>query len=442
MEVEIRFLSTSKASHREVLSWCFYDFANSAFATTILAVIFNRYYSGVVARGAEGVDVHLLFTTVHLHGVALFNYIVAVAMLIVAITSPLLGAWADSLGAKKRFLTVYIAIGVVSTAMLAFVGEGEWLQGAFWFILADIAFAGGNVFYNAFLRDLADPDEMGKVSGWGWGIGYLGGGILLAINLVMLSFDEIFTVQHTFLSVAIWWGLFSIPLLHNVRARKLSSETTVGIFTSFRRVKRTFREIKRFKELWKFLLAYLFFNDGIETVVIMAAVFGDQELQMGQTLLIGYFLFIQFTAFIGSLVFAKITQTTGSKKALILSLVVWCAVVTMAYFTGWTGHPVREYFVIGMVAGLVMGASQSIARGLQAEFTPLGREAEFFGFFAISGRFASLFGPLTFGTVVALTGSLRTAILALIVFFIAGILILLRVDENEGRSAAQTEMDT
>ena len=175
--------ATSRADGRVVFSWCLYDFANSAFATTILAVIFNRYYAGVVAGGAEGVAIAFAGKIYHLPGASVFNFIVAISMFIVALTSPFLGAWADSRAAKKRFLSFYLLIGVVSTAMLATVGPGEWLQGAFWFILADIGFAGGNVFYNAFLREIASQNEMGKVSGWGWGIGYLGGGLLLAITL-------------------------------------------------------------------------------------------------------------------------------------------------------------------------------------------------------------------------------------------------------------------
>ncbi len=432
-----------------VLSWCLYDFANSAFATTILAVIYNRYFAGVVARGAEGVDITLFGNAINIHGAALFNFIVVVAMLIVAVSSPILGAWADSSAAKKKFLAFYIAVGVFATGMLTTVGPGEWIAGAIWFILADIAFAGGNVFYNAFLRELASPDEMGRVSGWGWGIGYLGGGLLLLINLVMLQAPQLigfeedaFTVHHCFASVAIWWALFSIPMLVKVKESPTGTANLLnGAVDAFRRLGHTFRSIRQFRQLWRFLLAYLFFNDGIETVIIMAAIFGDQVLGMGQELLIGYFLLIQFTAFIGSLVFGRIAVRMGNKGALMLTIMIWCGVVVFAYFIGWTGHPIEEYFILGIIAGMVMGASQSLARALQATFSPIGHEAEFFGFFAVSGRFASILGPLTYGLVVAITGSLRLAILTLVVFFLCGIFILAGVNENEGRRAAQTEMD-
>ncbi len=423
-----------------------YDFANSAFATTILAVIFNRYYAGVVAGGAAGVAVTLFGRSYQVHGAALFNFIVVIAMLIVAVSSPILGAWADGSGAKKRFLAIYIALGIVSTAMLASVGPGEWLQGAIWFILADVAFAGGNVFYNAFLRELAAPEEMGRVSGWGWGIGYLGGGLLLLINLLMLDSPGLFglpegtfTVHHCFLSVSLWWGLFSLPLLLRVRERAAGAASgRRGPREAFRRLADSARNIKRYKQLLRFLFAYLFFNDGIETVILMAAIFGNQVLGMSQSLLIVYFLVIQFTAFFGSLLFGRLTLVISEKRALLITLVIWCGVASAAYFIGWTGHAIEEYFVLGIVAGVVMGASQSLARALQGQFTPPGREAEFFGFFAISGRFASILGPLTFGAMVALTGSLRLAILSLVVFFLIGILLLAGVDEDEGRRAAET----
>ncbi len=441
--------ATSKANGREVFSWCLYDFANSAFATTILAVIFNRFYAGVVAGGVEGTTISFLGFEHHIQGAALFNFIVAFAMFIVAVSSPFLGAWADSSAAKKRFLAFYIALGVISTAMLTTLGPGDWLKGAVWFILADISFAGGNVFYNAFLNEISTPDEAGKVSGWGWGIGYIGGGLLLAINLIMLQApgligfpEDFFTVQHTFLSVAIWWGLFSIPLLVNVRERSESAmgyrkAALEGIF----RLKKTLKKIGKFKQLTRFLIAYLFFNDGVQTVIIMASIFGDQELGMGQELLIGYFLLIQFTAFVGSFLFGRLTTVMGNKKSLLLSLYIWCLVVIAGFLIGWTGHPVREYFVMGIFAGMVLGASQSIARGMQATFTPQGYEAEFFGFFAICGRFASILGPLTYGLMIMITGSLRFGILALIIFFIIGIILLLGVDENEGRLAAETSLD-
>jgi MFS transporter, UMF1 family len=426
-----------------------YDFANSAFATVILAVIYNRYYAGVVAGGAEGVTFSLLGKAHNIHGTAMFNFVVTISMLLVAISAPILGAWADSRSAKKKFLFIYVILGVFSTSMLATIEAGEWIQGGFWFIMANFAFAGGNVFYNAFLREIASPEEMGRVSGWGWGIGYLGGGLLLVVILILLQAPGIvglkegqFTVQHSFILTAIWWGLFSIPTFRNVKERSTSIDSSFlsGAKESFIRLKTSFKNLKRYRQLWLFLLAYLFFNDGIETVIIMAAIFGDQVLGMDQGLLIAYFLLIQFTAFGGSIIFGKLTTKFGNKRALMSTLVIWCGVVTAAFFIGWTGKPLQEYFVIGILAGIVMGASQSIARAIQGTFTPKGHEAEFFGFFAISGRFAAIFGPLTYGIIVALTGSLKIAILSLIVFFLVGIAILAFVDEKEGLQNAELDL--
>lgn len=438
-------MKTSKADGKEVLSWCLYDFANSAFATTILAVIFSRYYAGVVAGGSVGVDITFFGKIHNVHGTALFNFVVTIAMFLVAITSPILGAWADSLSAKKKFLFAYIILGVVSTSMLATVGPGEWVWGAVWFILANFAFAGGNVFYNAFLRDIASTEEMGRISGWGWGIGYLGGGLLLIINLIMLQAPQVFgfpegffTVHHCFASVAIWWLLFSIPLLKNVKDQTSSTSLTLfeGAKDSFVRLGRSLREIKQHKQLWRFLIAYIFFNDGVETVILLASIFGNQELGMSQELLIIFFLIIQFTAFLGSILFGKLTLHISTKHALLITLFIWCFVVTWAYFIGWTGFAVREYFIMGIVAGTVMGASQSLARAMQGTFTPKGREAEYYGFFSVSGRFAAILGPLTYGAVVAITDSLRNGILFLSLFFIIGIIILFTVDEDKGKKEA------
>ena len=399
----------------------------------------------MVAGGSEGVVLSWFGRETVVHGAALFNFIVTIAMFLVAISSPILGAWADSLAAKKRFLAAYIVLGVISTGMLATAAPGTWLSSGIWFILANFAFAGGNVFYNSFLRDIASADEMGRISGWGWGIGYLGGGTLLLINLIMLKAPHLigfppdtFTVHHTFITVSIWWALFSLPLLLKVKEGAPVEKRSMweGAVDSFRRLGHTFRNIRRYRQLWRFLIAYLFFNDGIETVIIMAAVFGDQELGMGQGLLIGYFLLIQFTAFGGSLLFGRISFGIGTLRALRITLIVWCLVVIGAFFVGWTGYPITEYFIMGVIAGMVMGASQSLARAIQGTFTPVGQEAEFFGFFAVSGRFAAILGPLTYGAVVAITGSLRLAILALILFFLTGMILLTRVDEDEGRRVA------
>ncbi len=426
-------LKTRRASGREVFSWSLYDFANSAFATTILAVIFNRYYAGVVAGGESGVAVPWFGETLQVPGATMFTYAVTISMLLVAVSAPILGAWSDARAAKKRFLAVYVTLGVLATAMLGTAGEGEWLGTGLWFVLANFAFAGGNVFYNAFLPELADPDEMGRVSGFGWGFGYLGGGVLLAINLLMLEMPGLFgfeegelTVQHTFISVAIWWAVFSFPFFMNVRERAVPVSQTFldGAKASLQRLRTTLGRVREHKQLWRFLLAYLFFNDGIETVILMAAIYGDQELGMGQGLLVAFFLLIQFTAFGGSLLFGRISTKIGVKPALMLSLGIWCLVVIDAFFIGWTGYPITEYFVLGVVAGLVMGASQMLARTMQGLFTPPEREAEFFGFFAVSGRFASVLGPLTFGVMVAITGSLRYAILSVIGFFLLGLLLL------------------
>jgi UMF1 family MFS transporter len=431
---------------REVLGWSFYDIANSAFATAILAVIFNKYYAGVVAGGDAGTIFSVLGWEIRVPGVSAFNFAVALSMIIVAVTSPLLGAIADYSGLKKRFLLVYCIFGAVFTALLGTVGPGEVLWGGVLFVIALVGFAGGNVFYNAFLPEIAAHEDLGKVSGMGWALGYIGGGLCLLLNLCMLQYPSILglgepaPITSVFPVVGIWWLVFSIPMFVWVRERaprqsKPAGQTYFGI--GKRRLVKTFRDIRRFRELWKFLLAYFLFNDGIEMVIIMAAIFGDQVLGMTSGQLILFFLVVQGVAFFGAVGFGYLVDCIGNKLTLIITLLVWTGIVLWAYFIGWLTDPVMEYYVLGVLVGLVMGGSQSAARSMQALFVPVENSAEFFSFFAISGKFASVLGPLLFGLVTLITGSLRLGILVLVVFFIAGMGILMTVNEAKGRQQAR-----
>ena len=431
---------------REVVGWSFYDIANSAFATSILAVIFNKYFAGVVAGGAEGTVFSLLGWEIRVPGVSAFNFAVALAMIIIAVSSPLLGAIADYSGLKKRFLFVYCVVGVVFTALLSTVGAGDVIWGGILFVIALIGFAGGNVFYNALLPEIAAQDDLGKVSGIGWAVGYIGGGLCLLVNLCMLQYPSVIglreptSITAVFPVVAVWWLVFSIPMFLWVRERAPRQRKPPGqsyFHIGKTKLQQTFRDIRRYRELWKFLLAYFLFNDGIEMVIIMAAIFGDQVLHMDSGQLILFFLLVQGVAFFGAMGFGFLVDWIGNKITLIITLIVWSGIVIWAYFIGWLTDPIKEYYLLGIVVGLVMGGSQSAARSLQALFVPLQNSAEFFSFFAISGKFASVLGPLTFGLVTLITGSLRTGILVLIVFFLLGMGILFTVDEAKGRLEGQ-----
>jgi len=432
-----------KVNLKEIVSWSMYDFANSAFATTILAVIFNKYFAGVVAGGEDGVNL----VGYQLHGAAFFTFTVAVAMAIVALLAPMLGAIADFSGAKKKFLAVFCYTAVFFTGLLYFIGEGDYWLGALFFIIANVSFASSNVFYNALLPEITTDENIGRVSGWGWGLGYIGGGLLLLINLIMLEYPKLigfssgtFTVSHCFLSVSVWWGVFAIPLFLWVQERAEKRKLPAGqryIGLGFGRLRETFHKIRNFKELTKFLVSFLIYNDGIQTVIVMASIFGDEVLQMETGELIIYFLMIQGMAFIGSLIFGYLSDWLGNKKTILISLFVWSFVVIWAFRLGIIWHPKTEYWILGVLAGLVLGGSQAASRALMATFTPKANTAEFFSFFSVAGKFASIFGPAIYGIILALTGSLQTGILSLIVFFVVGMLLLFLVNERKGMEERQ-----
>ena len=416
-----------------------YDFANSAFATTILAVIFNQYFAKVVAGGEKGVG---LFGF-HLHGASFFTFSVSLSMAISAVLSPFLGAVADSSGTKKRFLMIFCYIAVLFTGLLYFVHPGDYWMGAIFFILANIGFAGGNVFYNAFLPEISTDQNIGRISGLGWALGYIGGGLLLAINLIMLKYpgwlgfqDGSFTVHDCFVSVALWWLVFSSPTFLFLKERaygKLSSSPEGGYFREgYRRLQHTFRRIKSFRELTKFLLAFLVYNEGIETVIIMASIFGAEVLGMQTNELILFFLMVQGIAFVGSMIFGVLADAIGNKRTVIITLVIWSFIVLWAFQLGILGDPKREYWILGVLVAVVLGGSQAASRSLQGLFTPDANSAEFFGFFAVSGKFASILGPLIYGILIAITGSVQSGVLSVLIFFVVGMGILWTVNEKEG----------
>jgi len=432
-----------RVQKREIFGWAMYDFANSAFATTILAVIFNQYFATVVAGGQKGIE---LFGF-QLHGASFFTFSVALSMAISAVLAPFLGAVADASASKKRFLMVFCYIAILFTGLLYFVQAGNYWRGAILFIIANIGFAGGNVYYNAFLPEISTNENIGRISGLGWALGYIGGGALLAINLIMLKYPGwlgfpagYFTVQDCFLSVALWWLIFSLPTFLFLRERAQKSFAPFGksyFSEGYQRLRDTLRRIKTFRELTKFLVAYLIYNDGIETVIVMASIFGAQVLGMETGEIILFFLMIQGIAFFGSLIFGFLADSIGNKKAVLISLGIWSLIVVWAFSLGIVWDKKTEYWILGVLAGMVMGGSQAASRSLQGIFTPDANSAEFFGFFAVSGKFASVFGPLIYGILIAITGSVRSGILSVFFFFIVGMAILWTVDEIKGMEEKQ-----
>ncbi len=432
---------------KSVLSWISYDFANSAYATIVLAVIFNQYFAGVIAAGTEGVAISLPFVgsivvgVVPFPGAALWTFLVALSTAVVALTSPLMGAMADQSSRRKTFLIVYCLVGVVCTIALASVGKGQLWQGTVLFLLANLGFAGGNVFYNSFLIDISPTDKLGRVSGVAWGIGYLGGGLCLMLCLMLLTKPDLFglpvglfKVNHCMILAGIWWLIFALPAFFWLKdkpdLRKEKSMKLV-ITNGWGQVYRTFKNIRQYKNLIKFLVAYLIFNDGIETVIIMASIFGAQVVGLAADELIVFFILIQITGLIGSFFFGWLADVIGKKVALLISIAVWLVVVGWASQIGFLFGAKIDYYLMGVMAGIVMGGSQTVARSLQAMFTPPDKAAEFFGFYAVSGRVASIFGPLIYGTAIIIMGDIKSGILSLGIFFLVGGIILMFVNEKD-----------
>jgi len=418
---------------REILSWAFYDFANSAFATSVLGVIYQVYYTTEVV-GPEGVEI----CGVMVPGMSLWGYGVAAAMLIIALTSPALGAVADFTASKKRFLLAYWLVGCVFSALLFAVTPGRYVLGMGLLIVAMIGFAGGNAFYNAFLPELTDRRTMGRVSAVGQSLGYVGGGLCLALNLWMIRSPEWFglstenhvPVRACMLVVGLWFALFGLPMMLGVkeRARARALPEGKGYFRAgYSQVWHSLKNLRQYPELARFLLAFLFFIEGVETVVLMGAAFGAKVLNMQPQEIVLCFLLIQAVAVFGSLLFGVLADRWSNKTAILISLLVWIALVSYAYFI----RTPSQYWVLGAGIGLVLGGTQACSRSLIAVMTPDAQRAEVFGFFAVAGKAASAVGPILVAVMIQVFDE-RTGVLSIIAFFLVGLFLLRPVNEAKG----------
>lgn len=417
--------ATPPVARREIAAWCFFDFANSAYTTLIITVAYSIYFTQVVAK--EG-------------GEQLWGWGYSASMLVIAVISPLLGAVADFSGAKKRFLLVFTLICVVATGLMVFVREGDVLLGIILLAVSNIGFAGGITFYNAFLVEISDRETMGRISGYGWAVGYVGGLLCLALAYPFIKGgfapENLGNFRLSFLMTAVFFLVASLPtfLILKERARPhplAPGEHYWGI--GFRRVGETLKEIRSFRQLTRYLIAYLIYTDGVDTVVVFAAIFATATLKFTTQEVLIYFLVTQITAGIGAWVFGPITDRLGGKKTINITLVVWIVVVLAAFMV----QTRAQFYVIGLVAGIALGSNQAASRALLGKFIPRGRNAEFFGFFSLMGKFAATIGPIVYGEIATATGSNRPAVLSIAAFFIVGMLLLARVDEKEGIEEAR-----
>lgn len=419
--------------HRpDLRAWALYDCANSAFWATVIQ-IFPIYFIGVASSGVPASVASQRFA-----------WSTTIAMTLVALLSPVLGAMADYAGAKKKMLAGCLLVGIPPTAALYFVREGDWVFGASMFILGNIGVAASIVFYESFLPHLGRGEELDRVASGGFALGYLGSGLLMALNLWWIQDPHLFgipdkstAVRLSLLSAAVWWGLFSIPLFLKVKEppRRLEADERQGqnlLKVAFGRLGETLRELRQYRNAFLLLLAFLIYNDGISTIIRMAAPYG-KEMGLADGVLVGAILLVQFVAVPFAFVFAALAARIGSKRAILLSLVVYVVVALIAYSMTTATH----FFVLAILVGTVQGGSQALSRSLFASLIPRHKSAEFFGFFGVFDKFAGIFGPALFATAVGTSGSSRTAILSLVVFFIVGGLILTRVDVAGGQRAAR-----
>ncbi len=417
---------SAKASRIEVLAWCLYDFADSSFTTLIVTVAYGLYFRSVVAG--------------HLGTAADFYWglSISISMLIVALISPALGAMADAAGTKKRFLVVFALTSMLFTALLVTVRPGDLWLGMALFILANIGYEGAHVFYNGFLPEIAAEDEMGRISGYGWATGYIGAliAILATLPLTRAGLDPegVPTYRLTFGAVALFYLVFSLPIFFLLRERapRRGAAGAGAALEGLRRLRETFRHIRRLRDLFRFLLAFVVYNDGVATVIAFSAIYAMHVIGFTVAQVMTLFVVTQISAFIGAWAAGYLVDRWGARPTIVSTLVIWCAVVAAAYAV----DTVPAFYAVGIAASIGMGSTQTASRSLMGLLIPPGRSAEFFGFYGLTGKISAVAGPLLYGGVAALAGSERPAVLSLVLFFAAGLALLGTVDVERGRAAA------
>ena len=423
-------LVVSIYKNKQILSWAFYDWANSAFATIVLAGFFPLFFKQFWS--AQNTVTESTFQL----GVG--N---ALASLVIVMLAPLLGAIADAGNLKKRLLIIFSLLGISMTLGLYFVEQNSWLLAISFFVLASIGFSGSIVFNDALLINVTEEKNYDRVSAFGYAMGYLGGGILFAFNIAMVTIPEWFgfssandAVRFSFITVSIWWLVFSIPLWLFVHEDKTSEKHSVTqvMYSGIAQLINTFKKINQLKTVVLFLVAYWLYIDGVDTIVRMAVDYGLAIGLDGSDLLLAL-LMTQFIGFPAALGFGYIGERIGAKTAILLAIVVYLAVTIVAYRM----KTVEEFYALAIVIGLVQGGIQSLSRSLYARIIPKSQSAEFFGFYNMLGKFAAVLGPLMIGIIAAMSGSSRLAMFSISILFISGGILLFFVDEKKAVQVAE-----
>jgi len=437
-------------------AWYWYDWANSAYVTTTLTVLMAPYLTVIAKKAAcptlpSDVACHTNLTVVGIpvDPGSLVFYVLTISTILSTFVLIFIGALADRSPKPVRLFATFAWAGAAAACAMFLVSGDNWTLGVLLLIFANMCLGSSLVIYDSLLCRIAGPDERDRVSSRGWAWGYLGGGVLLTLNLGLLTLDEQIgisqgmAVRISLLSAGLWWAVFTIIPVVGLRDLRGATQTVTGdhagvIGGSLKQLASTFRELRTFPQTMLFLLAYLFFNDGIQTVISASSVYGAEELKFTNSQLIEIILLVQFVAFGGALLFGRLASRFGAWRVVLNSLVVWTFVVTMAFFV-----PAEEFLIfagLAVLIGLVLGGSQALSRSMYSQLIPRGREAEFFSLYQAMERGTSWFGTLVFGLVHQFTHSYRWAIIALIMFFAVGGLILSRVRMREGIVAAGNEV--
>jgi UMF1 family MFS transporter len=431
------------ARRREQRSWYFYDWANSAFSTTIAGVLFGPYLIAIAKEAA--VDNRIQVLGLSIAPGALPSYTITASTLLSAVLLPLLGALADRTSRKKDLLAGFAWAGAAAASLLFFVSGDNWQLGVISFIVANLCFGAAAVFNDALLCLISHEDERDRVSSTGWAYGYAGGGLLLALNFLLVTIlpfglSEGMAVRISMLSAAVWWAAFTfIPFLgiRNRPPEHVVPESGGYVSQGFGQLWATLRSLKHYPVALTFLLAYLFFNDGIQTVIASASIYGVEELDFSTGTVLATYLVVQFVAVIGAVGFGRLAERFGAKSVILGGLGIWMLIVTAALFV-----PARQlvaFLILAVAIGIVLGGTQALARSYFSLLIPRGSEAEYFSFYHAMDRGTSWFGTLVFGLVYQLTDSYRPAIFALVIFFVVGGALLLKVDTVKGIRQAGNE---
>lgn len=422
------------AGRRAINAWAMYDWAESAYFTTIVSAIFPPFYRALAVSAGLSES----------NATASWAYTTSAALLIAAFIGPVLGAISDQTGGKKNFIAVFLSLGVLSTGLMVFLGENSYLFASFLFICGTVAVSASNIFYESLLPHITTRETIDQVSAKGYALGYLGGGILLTINILWYAKPEMFllpsqtaAVKLSFLSVAVWWALFALPLFRRVPEPVLAhlpTECQNPVAAGFRSLLETFRNVMKYRQVLLFLAAFWLYSDGIGTIMKMAVAYGD-ELGIDVLDLVLALIITQFVGIPCSFGFGRLATWIGTRAAILVGLFVYTAISIGAYFMTTAAH----FYILALMVGLVQGGTQALSRSLYASMVPKSQSAEFFGFFSASSKFAGIIGPLLFGLVSQGTGDSRISILSIALFFVSGAVLLTFVDVEEGRRRAQAD---